>query len=166
MFDLFMNSMEHQPDVLTEIITSSKIKRSKLLPWWIKVFMWIFLIFGLLVPIGLVVAFLGFGFHMSLYGIETNGPLSITGLLLMGLFLLKGVVSIGLLKETGWAIKLGIVDALIGIVICGFVMFVYPFFKEGNGFVLSLRLELLLLIPYAIKLRKIKDDWEGQSVIA
>lgn len=157
--------MEYQQDVLTEIVSASTIKRSKLLPWWIKVFMWIFLVFGLLVPICIVAAVLDMRFEMAIYGLETNEPLSITGLLLIAIFLLKGVVSFGLLKEKGWAIKLGIIDSIVGIIICVLLSYVFPFiYSEVFKFSL-IKVELIFLIPYLIKLRKIKDEWERSGII-
>ncbi len=52
----------------------------------------------------------------------------------------------------------GQIDAILGIVICIFSMSL-PFIVNRPGFGFSIRLELLLLIPFLIKLGKIKNEW-------
>ncbi len=135
------------------------IRRRNLLPWWIKLFTWIFLLFGAIAPFGLIFGLLDFNFQLGLYGIETFEPISYTGLLLIGVFLFKGIIAFGLWTERDWAILLGQIDAIIGIVICFFVMFVLHFIDDRYGFIMPLRLELILLIPFLIRLRKVKDEW-------
>ena len=44
------------------------IRRRKLLPWWIKIFLWLFLITGAISPIGLIFGVLGNNFQLALYG--------------------------------------------------------------------------------------------------
>jgi hypothetical protein len=147
-------------DLLSDIVQQmSAVKRKSLLPWWIKVFMWIFLIMGALAPIGFIFGILGYDFKLSLYGLETSDPVSITGICIILLFLLKGITSYGLLRETDWAIKLGMIDAITGICICSFVM-IYSILNSSSA-MFSFRLELALLIPYLIKLSKIKATWEN-----
>lgn len=142
---------------------NSKRRRS-LLPWWIKIFIWIFLILGLLAPIGLVFGFFGIQFQISLYGFTTNEPLSIDGLYLIGLFLLKGITAFGLWTEKDWAITLGQIDAILGIVLCIFMSVIYPFINIRTGFHFTFRLELILLIPFLIKLLKIKSEWKKLAI--
>lgn len=152
-----------QPDVLTESLLQLKTKRRKdLLPWWIKVFVWIFLIFGAIAPLGLILGILGYKFEISLYGFETNEPISIIGISMIFIFLFKGFTAYSLLKEKDWAIILGIMDAIIGIALCSFAMF-YPLFASNAGVSLTFRLELVLLIPYLLKMIKIKPDWEKST---
>ncbi len=55
------------------------VRRRKILPWWIKVFAWIFMAFGVLCLVGFILGILGFQFQLSIYGFETNQPLSIVG---------------------------------------------------------------------------------------
>lgn len=153
--------MQDQPDVLTDEIHLPKIRRRKLLPLWIKVFMWIFIAFAIIAPISVAFALMGYTFNIALYGLKTSEPLSLTGLLLIAIFGLKGIVSLGLLKEKDWAINLGIIDAILGIVICVFINYIHPFLNSDAGLSVSLfQLELLFLIPYLIKLIKIKNQWD------
>lgn len=134
-------------------------RRRDLLPLWIKVFTWIFMITGglsvIIIPIGLW----GMQAKMALYGLSTTEPLSITGLILSAVFFIKGVTALALWSEKDWAIKAGIFDTILGIIICVYMMVVSPFLSEG--FSIKLRLELALLIPFLLKLRKIKDGWEN-----
>ena len=154
--------METQTDFLTEEITKSQIKRKTLLPWWIKVFMWIFLIMGILVPFSIFFALAGGNFLIAIYGLETNQPLSLIGIFLIFILGLKGMVSFGFLKEKNWAVNLGIADAIIGIVVCVFFNYIYPFIDTEAGFKFSLiRVELLFLIPYLIKLTRIRTNWNS-----
>ncbi len=157
--------MEHQQDILTEIVGNTSIKRSKLLPWWIKTFMWIFLVISLFIPVLLVLAIAGFETLLAIYGLETNNLFTVTGMLLTLVFAMKGVVSFGLIKEKDWAVQLGIIDAIVGITICVYTSYIQPFLSEDVSFSL-LKFELVLLIPYLIKLNRIKQQWASARYIA
>lgn len=151
---------QNQADILSESLFQLKHKRRKdLLPWWVKVFAWIFLIIGAIGPPALVFGLLGFSFEISLYGIETNEPSSIIGIALLLMFTLKGITAYGLLKEKSWAVTLGIMDAITGIIFCCFAM-IYPFINPQPVTNFTIRLELALLIPYLIKMIRIRSDWE------
>ena len=56
------------------------IKRRTLLPWWIKIFSWLFLIFGAVVPIALILGLIGVSFEVSMYGLTTTNPVSLVGI--------------------------------------------------------------------------------------
>jgi hypothetical protein len=146
-------------DLLTDIFQQlSSVKRKSLLPWWIKVFMWIFLAFGAFAPIGLILAIFGYKFQLSLYGLDTNEPFSIMGICIILIFFFKGVAAYGLLTESDWAIKICIIDAIAGIAICSLVML---FALVSSNIKFSFRLEIVLLIPYLNKLFKIRSPWEN-----
>ncbi|MDI3320632.1 hypothetical protein [Pinibacter soli] len=150
---------ENQIDLLThELAPENALPRKKMLPLWIKIFAWIFLIFSLFVPIVLVLGVSEHDAKLALYGLETNKPFSLTGIIITAIFAIKGITAFGLLKEKDWAIKIGIVDAIIGITICPLVMF-SPVIGSTGGF--SIRLELIALVPYLLKLLKIKPQWES-----
>lgn len=148
--------MEEQ-HLLDDLSPGNKIKRWKLLPWWIKVFVWIFLVFGILAMPLFIYGLLGYHYELSLYGLETNNPLSPIGLLLTAIFVLKGIVSYSLWYEKDWALTLGIIDAIAGILICILSMLL-PLILD-NGGVINYRLELLILIPYLIKLFNLRASW-------
>jgi uncharacterized membrane protein (DUF2068 family) len=96
---------------------------------------------------------------LALYGLGSNEPFSITGILIILLFLFKGIVAFGLWTQKDWAVNFGLADAIIGIAICIFVMAIAPIINNPSEFTLGLRLELVVLIPYLIKLLKIKAHW-------
>ncbi|MDN3656017.1 hypothetical protein QWZ08_10295 [Ferruginibacter paludis] len=124
------------------------IKSTRILPWWIRAFSWLFLLTGGSAVILLVLSFFGVEMTLSLYGMVANGPLSLTGLLISVLFILKGIVAFGLITKKEWADLLAIVDAVTGILICIYVMIV-PLIFSGRASS-GLRLELVLLVPYLL----------------
>ncbi len=149
---------ENQVDLLSDdLLQTNGNRRKKLLPLWIKIFTWIFLIMSVFVPIVLVLAVMGYNVQLALYGLETNDVFSSIGMLITSIFIIKGITAFGLLKERDWAIKMGVTDAIIGIAICALVMF-YPLINPEAKF--SIRLELVALIPYLLKLLRIKTEWE------
>lgn len=147
-------------DILDEHqLGNSNLRRRDLLPTWIKVFVWIFLIFGAIVPVVLILGIVGMDFNLSMYGLETTRPISLIGIFITFLFALKGFVAFGLWTEKEWAVNLAITDAILGIIVCVFVMVILPFISNSGGMNINLRLELIPLIPYLIKMRKIKIAW-------
>src|SRR5882757_5822590 len=89
-----MNTENLLDDVIHE--NSHLVRRRTLLPWWMKIFIWIFIVMGGLSIVVFIIGLLGRQVSLSLYGLETNHPFSFTGILLMAVFLLKGVASYGL----------------------------------------------------------------------
>ena len=150
---------ENQIDLLSER-DGQVIQRKQMLPTWIKVFTWIFLVIAAFAPITLILRMLGYNTQLAIYGLETNEAFSTIGVTIVSLLLIKGITSIGFLKETDWAIKLGIIDAIFGISICLAIM-IYSLVKADVQF--SFRLEVLLLLPYLFRLAKIKTAWESSS---
>ena len=136
-------------------------RRRKLLPWWIKVFAWIFITAAVLIPFGLLAnAWFGLEYNIEIYGIGSHDGFSLLGIMLTAIFLLKGITAFALWTEKDWAIVAGQFDAVIGIIICIYVSFIYPIMDAVPGFNFSFRLELLILIPFLIKLEKISNDWK------
>jgi hypothetical protein len=153
--------MEQQEQLLLEpLLDEKKVSRSSLLPVWMKVFIWIFMITGAIAPICLLAGLSDARVQLALYGLETTDPLSTAGLVISLLFLYKGIVAYSLWTEKDWAINFGIVDALVGIAICVYVMAVAPLVNNQSGFDFNFRLELVALIPYLIKLQKMKLQWQ------
>lgn len=136
-----------------------KHQRRKLLPIWIKVFIWIFFFFGAIGLLMLLLIPFTNTIDLSLYGLTTNNPKSLIGILIIILFILKGSVSYGLWFEKKWGVNIAEIDAVLGIIICTISMFVLPIYTHNFSF----RAELLLLIPYLMKMRKIKTMWENYN---
>jgi hypothetical protein len=133
-------------------------RRRSLLPWWVKVFTWIFLVLSGMSLVVFPLSFFGFTSELSLYGLETDRPLSLLGFALTTVFLLKGATAFGLWAEKDWAIHVGLADAILGIAICVFMMAVYPFIGDDRDF--NLRTELVGLVPFLSWLMKVKPAWE------
>lgn len=149
--------MEQEELLLESLEKETLIKRKKLLPLWIKIFIWIFIVFGVLGVLGFIAAIFSAKFEAALYGIETNDPSSAAGMLVCFLFVFKGVVAWGLWTEKRWAVDAAVADAILGIVVCATASFL-PFNHQEPRF--SFRLELVLLIPYLIKMLNIRSRWK------
>jgi len=134
-----------------------QIKRTSLLPVWIKVFAWIFGILGLFAPVAFIIGLFAGHLGASIYGIEATSAASPLALLVLLIFVLKTTVAFGLLRSKSWGVKLGILDAVTGIIICCLVMLYSVNVLSDFTF----RLEIILLIPYLVKLLKIRSDWEN-----
>ena len=135
----------------------NKIPRRQLLPWWIKFFCWLFMLFGVLAILCLISGFFGVLPSLAFYGFETNQPLSLIGLLIISIAVLKGFTAYSLWFEKDFAIKLGKIDAILGIVICVFSMFFIPLLLETNQ--ITFRLEIIFLIIFLVQLNKIEQKW-------
>jgi hypothetical protein len=145
--------MPDQTTILDQDVPTQPASRRKLLPWWMKAFSWIFMVSGVIALLGYCAALtFNLGFPVALYGLETAQPISILGLFLIGLFVLKGAVGFGLWFEKDWAVVLGLVDAFVGIAICLFVMII----ASDH---ISYRLELVFLAFYVVKLIRMRPHW-------
>lgn len=151
--------MEEKPTAFAEFENHSLTRRRNLLPTWIKVFLWIFLIAGSISAILLVAGSLLTHVSLSIYGINANHPYSTTGLLICLLFLFKGIVAYGLWFEQDWAPQAAIIDAIIGIAVCLLMMAIIPFVNQTISF--TIRLELIPLYFYLKKMQSIKKTWES-----
>jgi hypothetical protein len=154
------------PELLdADLLSTSKISRKKLLPIWIKVFAWIFLIMGCISVIGFPLGLMGMTFDFALYGLSATQPLSLVGASIIILFMLKGIASYGLLFEKDWGVKLALADAILGILVCTFLMLIAPLLRVIDGIQFSFRFELVLLIPYLLKMQSIKKQWDDAADI-
>ncbi len=146
---------------LFEEFENNTSRRRKLLPWWIQLFCWLFMLFGVLALVCLILGFTNIKPDLAFYGFETNEPFSLIGLMVISIGFLKGITAFALWFEKDFAIKIGKVDAIIGIVLCIASMLILPFVQDGS--IITIRLELALLIPYLIKLNKVQNEWESIS---
>ncbi|RFP65653.1 hypothetical protein D0N36_08140 [Hymenobacter lapidiphilus] len=141
------------------IFDNTPARRRDLLPWWIKTFCWIFMIFGVVVLFCLGAGLMGSQAKLAFYGFETNDPLSPIGLLLIAVMSFKGYSAYLLWFEKDTAITIAKLDAIISVCMCIASIVVLNFLQDGSEF--SFRLELILLIPYYIKLGRIEDAWKA-----
>lgn len=133
------------------------VNRRALLPVWIKVFCWLFMIMGVAGIACFIIGIFGGTADLSLYGFETNKPVSLLGSLIIALMSFKAFTAYSLWFEKDNAIQLGKIDAIAGIIICFVSMVVIPIFDKNAG--VTLRLELILLLPFYYKLEAIKKAW-------
>jgi hypothetical protein len=133
-------------------------RRRNLLPWWIKTFSWMFILFCLLVPVGVVFGLLKREFDISLLGLSTGEPISAMGLFLMALFVFKGVIAFGLWTEKNWAVGLAKIDAILSLLVCLAGMG-YSFFGPDHSF--SFRFEVIILCLYYYRVDQLQYDWEN-----
>ena len=135
------------------------IIRRKLLPWWIKTFCWIFMIMGVCGIASLIGSLFIENIDLSIYGFLSNTAYSGIGVFIISIMIFKGFAAYLLWFEKENAILIGKIDAILGIVICIASMFAIPFISENSHF--NFRLEILLLIPYYLKLNKIEYEWDN-----
>lgn len=151
--------MEERSTPFAEFDNNVLTRRRDLLPTWIKIFLWIFLIGGAVAAGLLIAGSLITQTSLSLYGMNANHPYSMTGLLICSLFLFKGIVAYGLWFEQKCAPQAAIADAIIGIAVCLVMMAIIPFMYPSISF--TLRLELIPLYFYFKKMQSIKKTWES-----
>lgn len=149
--------------ILEEMDVIRTVRRRKLIPLWIRIFIWIFIVFGGLGALILVLGLLGSNAELAFYGLQSNEPVSPIGLLICGLFIFKGVAAYSLWMEADWAMPVAKIDAILGIIICLAVKMVLPFVYPE--FTLSVPLELALLIPYLVQLYRIEPKWKDAGGI-
>ncbi|MFD1605829.1 hypothetical protein ACFSJW_04435 [Flavobacterium artemisiae] len=136
-----------------------EIVRRKLLPWWIKVFCWIFMILSVFAIGTLITNLFVDNVNLSIYGFSTNNAYSGVGFFIIAIMLLKGFAAFSLWFERPNAIMIAKIDAIVGVAICIASMFILPFTTANGHF--SLRLEIILLIPYYLKVNNIEYEWDN-----
>ncbi|KAA0127630.1 hypothetical protein FY557_12145 [Chryseobacterium sp. SN22] len=134
-------------------------RRRNLLPLWIKIFLWFFLIGGSFAAIFLIIGPFLTKIDLSLYGITAVHPYTVPGIITTLLLIYKGIVAYGLWFEQKWAVQAAIIDAITGIAVCIIMMVIVPFTVPNISF--TIRLELIPLYFYLVKMREIKSTWEN-----
>jgi hypothetical protein len=137
--------------------------RRKLLPWWIKTFCWIFMILSACAASSLIINLFVPNVNLSFYGFSSDTAYSGTGLFIIAIMLLKGFAAYSLWFEKSNAIMIAKIDAVCGIAICIASLFILPFSAGKDHF--SFRLEILLLIPYYMRVNKIEYEWDNLETI-
>lgn len=131
--------------------------RKKLLPLWIKIFGWLFIVMAAAVPF-LYVSSIVFDFSAtySMFSLEYEGhALAPMPLLISILILINGVCAYGLLLGKDWGLTACIIYGYVGLVLTLGSLVVGLF--SGTG--ITIRLEPIIQIPYLMKLHKLKALW-------
>lgn len=156
-----------QSSIFDELHDPTARPRKKMIPVWIKVFCWIFLVIGTVAPVAiLVMLLLSKTTNISIYGFSTNNALSFIGISGTLLYVYKAFVSYNLLTGKDNAVTFAIIDGWVGIALCVLNMITGNFITEyhiGNESGINLRLELFLVIPYLVKMYRIKDEWNANT---
>lgn len=152
-----------QSSTIIEAPKKKKIAyRRELIPLWIKVGCWVFMLLGVLVPFAAAYGFMGHDFDMAIYGITTDEPTSKVGLLIFAFFIYKAVVGYALWTEKIWAINIGKADAAMGAVICA-AMIAIPYFtynEEMKAQTPQLMLQLMPSLFFFKALGEMELVWE------
>lgn len=135
-------------------------KRRALIPLWIQVFCWLFMIMGLFAFLSFIMGLFGNSAGVEFYGLNDSSTLSLTGLTLTSVLLFKGFTAYSLWFEKDNAITLVKIDAATGIIICIAVMIITGITQGGN---FSLRFEILFLLAYFIKISNIEYSWYNKQ---
>lgn len=139
------------------------IIRRKLLPWWIKIFCWIFMLMGGCSVGALIFNLFTPNIYLSIYGFTTYNTFSGIGMFIIAIIIFKGYAAYTLWFEKQNAIFIAKLDAIIGIAICLFSMIILPFIFRSIRF--EFRFELILLIIFYIRLNKIEYEWNNLKTI-
>lgn len=141
------------------------IKRRNLIPIWMKPFIFLFLLFGITGLYGIWQNIMGNESESTIYGLEAFTVFSALGVFLKCIMFFKAVTAFGLWMGKDWAIKLGIIDAVVGLIVCVAVMVILPFTELVDGIHrVNFRFEVLLLIPYLIQLLRMRKAWDDPSL--
>lgn len=137
---------------------NAPIKRRSLLPWWIKGFCWFFMLVSLMTVIRMILLLFNINTELEFYGLNAKDNTPINGILVFVVFILHGFTAYSLWFEEDYAIKIGILDAIIGLALCLFSMAMS--FYNGH---FTARLEIILLILFLTKLLKIRFNWKSAT---
>lgn len=143
-----------QSDVLNPTLSDEIISRRKsLIPTWIKVIGWLFIIMGAVLPLFhfYVIFTGGIGTYM-MFGWSYQGPpLAMMAMFISALILINACCAYGLLFAKDWGLTACILFGYVGLLLAIMSMF----FADG----IKIALEPLVQIPYLIRLHKIKAYW-------
>lgn len=132
-------------------------ERKRLVPTWIKVFGWLFIIMGASLPVlPIMTMSLDVPASYTLFGLSFVGsPFHPMALLIQALILSLAVSAYGLLFGRSWGLKACLATGYLGVAICAFTT-LYAIFVMGS---FTLRLEFLIQIPYLMRLHAMKPSW-------
>ncbi|MFT3793998.1 hypothetical protein [Flavobacterium sp.] len=122
-----------------------------------KIGCWIFMFMGVMGILCLLIGAFGIPADMSLYGYSTNKPISFMGIFLAIVIGIKGFAAYSLWFEKSNAISIGKFDAILGFVLCVIALVYFPLVHHT----ISIRLEILFLIPYYKVLNRMEYAWEN-----
>ncbi len=139
---------------------TSEEQRKALIPKWIKVFGWMFITFGLIIPVFSVVSiFADYNITIAFLGLEAqSGYLSQDLLLVNVVAVFFGASAYGLIFGKIWGLNCCLITGYSSLIfgICSMAMI----FINGGY---SIHLEPIVEIIFLIKLHKIRAHWIGTN---
>lgn len=152
--------MENNEEFITNPKIADKIERRALLPWWMKIFCWIFMLVGLENSLNWL---LRLSVDQPLYVNLFSNRLDVTilllsplGFLIGTLVLFKAFVGYALWFEKDNALKLGKIDVVLSTV-ASLIMVGIGLYENDISYYW---LEVLLLIPYYLSLNSLEEKWK------
>jgi len=142
-----------------EVELSQDEVRRNLVPLWIKIFGWIFILIGVLAPIMLLLPFLAADVEVNFDFLGlTYADSEVTPKLIFIVFssVFFAVSAFGLLRGKSWGLAACLINGFYGLAICVYVM--VSSLSEGT---ISIRLEPIVQVIYLVKLFKIKEQWHN-----
>ncbi len=142
-------------------LSPTELNRKKLLPKWIRFFCWVILIVSIFAFFILPTMITGGNISVTIFGFNHQGTgFDLLALLLLAIILFFGFSSFFLLRGKKWAIYLGIIVGILGILLPIIAMVMQIIF---NPEYIPIPLELILFIPWTIKLFRVKKAWLSYS---
>jgi hypothetical protein len=140
------------------VVARTPEDRKRLVPTWTKVFGWLFIIMGVSVPVlAIVVPILDEPANYAMFGLSFRGsPFHPMALLISAIILSLAISAYGLLFGRSWGLNACLGTGYLGVAIC-FFSTCYGIFALG---ILSIRLELLVQVPYLMRLHQIRPHWQ------
>ncbi|MEZ4804284.1 MAG: hypothetical protein R2852_02020 [Bacteroidia bacterium] len=127
----------------SEEVGESLARRRHLLPIWVRIFIWIFLVFGVFTLPILLIASAGNGVYLSAFGLSTTDAFSLTGLIILSIYFANGVVAFMMWFEKKKAIHVAQIVAVILFLFSAYMMF----FSHAGTIGFTIRFELILVNP-------------------
>ena len=132
------------------------MKRKEILPVWIQLFSWFFLLFAISPIFFIFGLFVEGNYHIGGFGLDYNGShtRNIVPLLITSLLTMASVVAYGLLWGKNWAIHLGIAYSILALI----ASLSSTTIQLVNGNI-RFNLEWVLIIPFVITLLRKRKEW-------
>lgn len=135
-------------------------KRRDLLPRIIKFFCWFFMVSAVLSLVILILSLVTHGTDLSSRSSIFKITFKQGSYIAFTFALLKGFVGWALWTEKKWAVRVAKIDAVLSILLWVYSILVSPILSTGP-IALNIRIEILALIPYLIKLINMQSKWES-----
>jgi hypothetical protein len=131
--------------------------RKSLIPLWIKIFGWLFIVMGALVPFFYIGSLIfGFSSSYTMFGLEYKGNAwALMPLVIAAVIFVNGLCAYGLLFGKDWGLNACIVFGYIGLASTVGTM-VFEMIFSGS---MMIRLDPIIQIPYLVKLHRLKAHW-------